>query len=100
MEKVIKIILAVLFFICLLKMPYGYFQAVRIAALAGFLILAYQSYKTDNKILMIIFICLAILFQPIIKITLGRIIWNIVDVIVGILLIVSIFFKPKHDRTP
>jgi hypothetical protein len=33
--KVVKIALAVLFFICLLDMPYGYFQLVRFAAFNG-----------------------------------------------------------------
>jgi hypothetical protein len=44
---------------------------------------------------MIIYICLAVLFQPLIKISLGREIWNVVDVIVGLALLVSIFIKPK-----
>ncbi len=34
---------------------------------------------------------LAILFQPIFKISLGRDIWNIIDVIVGVGLIITIF---------
>jgi len=47
---------------------------------------------------MIVYICLAILFQPIFKIPLGRLLWNIVDVIVGLGLIVSIFLKkPKES---
>lgn len=94
-EKVIKIILAILFFVCLADLPYGYYQFVRFAALIGFAILAYQANKRQNKTEMIIFICLAILFQPLIKITLGRQVWNIVDIIVGTSLIVSIFWKRK-----
>jgi hypothetical protein len=39
----IKIILAILFFICLADMPYGYFEFVRFAGLVGFAILAYQA---------------------------------------------------------
>lgn len=39
---------------------------------------------------MFIDIALAILFQPFIKIALGRTIWNIVDVIVGVGLLLSI----------
>ena len=37
----IKIILAILFFLCLADMPYGYYQFVRFAGLIGFVILAY-----------------------------------------------------------
>ena len=41
MDKVIKIVLAILLFICLLDMPYGFYQVVRFVALIGFAILAY-----------------------------------------------------------
>lgn len=95
MDKAIKIILAILFFICLAELPYGFFQFVRFAALVGFAILAYQANEKENKTEMIIYICLAVLFQPLIKISLGREIWNVVDVIVGLALLVSIFIKPK-----
>lgn len=95
LERIVKILLAVLFFLCLLDMPYGFYQLVRFVALIGFSILAYQSYENENKNLTIIYIGLAILFQPLIKISLGREIWNIVDVIVGIALIVSLFIRQK-----
>jgi hypothetical protein len=94
-ERIIKIGLAVLFFLCLLDMPYGFYQLVRFIALIGFSVLAYQSFENENKNLTIVYIGLAILFQPLIKISLGREIWNIIDVIVGIGLIVSIFIKRK-----
>lgn len=94
-ERIIKIVLAVLFFLCLLDMPYGFYQLVRFIALIGFSVLAYQSFENENKNLTIVYIGLAILFQPLIKISLGREIWNIVDVIVGVGLIVSIFIKRK-----
>lgn len=96
MVSLIKIILTVLFFLCLLEMPYGYYQLVRFAALIGFALLAYISNEQGHKTEVIIYVCLAILFQPLIKIALGRVVWNVVDVIVGIGLIASIFIKPKH----
>ncbi len=95
MNVIIKIALAILFFLCLLDMPYGYFQLVRFAALVGFIILAFKANEQGQKVEAIIFVCLAILFQPLFKIALGREIWNIVDVVVGIFLIGSIFFKRK-----
>jgi len=76
-------------------MPYGYYQFVRYIALIGFALLAYEANEKQNKTEMIIYICLAVLFQPIFKISLGREIWNIIDVVIGIGLIVSIFIKPK-----
>jgi hypothetical protein len=93
MNKAIKIILAILFFLCLADMPYGFYQFVRFAGLIGFAILAYQAYEQGKQTEMIIYGGLALLFQPFFKIALGREMWNIVDVIVGVGLIVSIFIK-------
>lgn len=94
-HKLIKIILAILFFICLLDMPYGYYQLVRFVALIGFGILAYKSYQCQSQTETILYLSLALLFQPIIKIALGRPIWNVIDIIVGIGLIISVFLGKK-----
>ena len=98
MEKAIKIVLAILFFLCLLEMPYGFYQIVRFAALVGFAILAYQANQQGRQAEMIIYAGLALLFQPFFKIALGRQMWIIVDVVVGLGLLVSIFLSPKADN--
>lgn len=98
METLIKFILALLFFLCLLEMPYGYYQLVRFAALIGFSILAYHSNEQGHKTEVVIYVCLAILFQPLLKIALGRQLWNTIDVVVGIGLIISIFIRPSNLR--
>lgn len=98
MNNAIKIVLAILFFLCLADMPYGFYQFVRFAGLIGFAILAYQSNQQGRKTEMIIFGGLALLFQPFFKIALGRQMWNIVDVDVGIGLLISIFMKPKNNQ--
>jgi hypothetical protein len=68
-------------------MPYGYFQLVRYLAMIGFSILAYDAYRSGKQTQAVIFLCLVILFQPLLKISLGRQIWNWVDVAVGIWLL-------------
>ena len=79
-------------------MPYGYYQFVRFIGLVGFALLAYISYQHDNAKVAIVYIVLALLFQPFIKIVLGRTIWNIVDVLAASWLIFSLFIRrPKHD---
>jgi len=95
MEKIIKLILAIAFISCLLEMPYGYFQLVRLIGLIGFAILAYKANQEGKQTEMFVYLGLAILFQPFIKIALGRQIWNAIDVIVGLGLLLSIFFKPS-----
>lgn len=99
MSKAIKIVLAILFFLCLADFPYGYYQLVRFAGLVGFAILAYQAHEQGRHTEMIIYAGLALLFQPFFKITLGRQLWNIVDVIVGLGLIISIFIKPAKNSS-
>ncbi len=94
-EQIIKLLLVLLFFLCLLEMPYGYYQFVRFSAMVGFAILAYQASEKENKTEMIIFIGLAVLFQPIFKISFGRTLWNTIDVVVGLYLIASIVWKNK-----
>jgi hypothetical protein len=93
MNSVIKIVLAILFFLCLADMPYGYFQFVRVAGLVGFAILAHQAHEQGRQTEMIIYGSLALLFQPFIKISLGRELWNIVDVIVAVALLISLFLR-------
>lgn len=97
-DILIKITLAGLFFLCLLDMPYGYYQLVRFLAMCGFAYLALFSNKSGNQNAMFIYIALAMLFQPIIKISLGREFWNIIDVLVGIGLLLSIYReRSKHS---
>lgn len=96
-ELLIKVVLATLMFLCLLDMPYGFYQFVRFSSLIGFGILAYWASEEQRQTEIIIYCSLALLFQPIFKIALGREIWNIVDVIVGIGLILSLIVKRRKN---
>lgn len=87
-NAIIKIGLIILLLLCLLPMPYVFFNLVRFCALIGFGILAYTAYNEKRTPLMIAYISLAILFQPFEKIALGRAVWNFVDVAVALFLIV------------
>jgi hypothetical protein len=90
MNNIIKIILSLLLFFCLADMPYSYYQFVRFASCIAFVYFAYQANEKEEKATTIIYIVLAILFQPFLKISLGRELWNIVDVIVGLGLLISL----------
>ena len=76
MDKLVKIILSIALLLCLLNMPYGYYQFVRFVAMIGFSYLAYSTNEQSRKNEMFFYIGLAILFQPFIKVALGRTIWN------------------------
>ena len=91
-NRIIKIGLGILLILCLANMPYGYYQLVRILAMVGFGILALSAKKEGKERWIYIVLCL--LFQPFIKVALGRVLWNIVDVVVAIGLLISI----KSDK--
>lgn len=80
--------MAVLLAVCLLPLPYGYYTLVRFMSVAVFAYFAYVYNERKVMPLAFTFGVLALLFQPFIKIALGRGLWNIVDVAVAILLIV------------
>lgn len=86
--KYIKLILSALFLLCLAPMPYGFYSLIRFVAMIAFAIYAYVYYEKKNNKLAIVFLSLAILFQPLLPIYLGRMLWNIIDVIVAIFLVV------------
>jgi hypothetical protein len=94
-ETIIKVILAILFIGCLFDWQYSYFQLVRFLGMIGFAILAYNQYK-KNDFFFVTWLASAILINPFFKIALGRTVWNIVDVIWAVLLIVSIFYPAKE----
>jgi len=92
-ENLIKAALAILFLLCLLQLPYGYYRLVKFGAVVGFAILGYYEYERKNMPMVIGYIGLAILFQPLAEFPLGRQIWNIVDVMVAASLVISIFVR-------
>lgn len=92
-----KLIMAVALIACLLPMPYGYYSLVRFVAMAVFAFFAYTYYEKDKMPLVFTFGALALLFQPFFKIALGRGVWNAVDVIVAIFLII-LCFKEKYEN--
>ncbi len=94
--KYIYLILAAMMLLCLAPMPYGYYILVRYVAMVVFAVMAYQFYNQNKEGLAVVYGALALLFQPFIKIALGRTMWNVVDVIVAIGLIVLFVEKTKR----
>ena len=95
--KHLKFILALLFLLCLAPMPYGFYSLVRFVAMIAFAIYAYIYHEKKNNKLAVAFLSLAILFQPLLPIYLGRTLWNIADVIVAIFLIV-LYIKENNNK--
>lgn len=98
MILIIKVCISILLFICLLDMPYGFYQLVRFTSFIAFSYLAYNEYKSKQEFHAIIYSVLALLFQPFFKIALGRDLWNILDVVIGLGLLISIFTKKRQTK--
>jgi hypothetical protein len=95
--KQLQILITALLLLCLAPMPYGYYTLVRFVSMIVFGVMAYKYYQVKKEGLAITFGALALLFQPFIKIALGRTIWNIVDVIAAVLLIILFFTENKRE---
>lgn len=95
--KLINVFLATLFLLCLFNWNYGFYQMVRFFGFVGFSILAYhQKDKKDTWFFLWLFS--ALLINPFLKISLGRTIWNVIDVIWAVLLVVNVIYPPKENR--
>lgn len=98
---IVKGIIAALLLLCLIDADYGFYQAMRTLVSFGFAYLTYYYYKSGDKTNAIVYLCLLIVFQPLMKIGLGRSIWIVVDVIVAGYLIYQILKSvPDIKRTP
>lgn len=83
----IWLLMAIMLLICLFDMPYGYYQLLRFVAMVVFGVSTFAYVYKQNSKLMIVMGALALLFQPLFPIALGRTMWNIVDVVVAIFLL-------------
>lgn len=96
---IVKLVLAALLLLCLANMPYGFYQLIRFVAMVSFICFSYEYFKGKQDKLGFVFAVLALLFQPFLKISLGRTIWNILDVIVAIWLVwlAIVAYRKKDD---
>lgn len=83
----VKIGMAVLLLLCLANMPYFFYMLVRFVAAAAFVYLAYGYFRARRNGLGMLFVLLALLFQPFFRFPLGRPVWNVIDVAVAAVLL-------------
>ena len=92
--KHLELLLAVLLLLCLLPMSYGYYELVRFVSMVAFAFMAYKYCEEKKDALAVAFGGLALLFQPFVKIALGRTVWNVVVAV----LLVLLWFKDLSDK--
>ena len=88
-----RLVTSILLFIALTNQRIGYYKFLRWVVLATAIYTAYVAFKKRESINLgvWIFSLIAILFNPIVPFYLGKTTWQIADLIVGIIFLVSIF---------
>ena len=71
--------------------PYGFFTLLRFVVFAISAYVAWMSYEVKKEKWVWIFGFLAVLFNPFIVIHLDREIWSVINLIVGVFMIISLF---------
>lgn len=89
-------ITAVLLILGAAPLPYGYYMLLRILGTGVFIWAALISYERKNTVLPWIYVFLAIIFNPLIKIYLPKELWVTIDVGAGLLLLCT---KTKIEQT-
>ena len=86
-----RLIAALLLFIAVFHLPYGYYTFMKIAVTCIALYNAYESRNDVQKLWLIFFIAAAIVFNPLIPIYLGhRSIWMSIDILFALLFLISV----------
>jgi uncharacterized membrane protein len=97
-KNIALLIAAAFLFIALFDgWPYGFFTLLRFVVFASSAYVAWMAYKSQKEKWVWIFGFLAVLFNPFIVIHLNREIWSVIDFIVGVFIMVSVFVL-KLDR--
>lgn len=89
---IIRVITAGLLFWALSEHPYSYYNILRIVVCAVCIYGVVKSIQIEKKGWSWIFGVISIIFNPIVPVHLDRETWAVIDVISGIIIIISIFF--------
>lgn len=88
-----KIIIAVLLFLAVLDMPYGYYTFLRLVVFISSSFFVYQNYKSEKMFWVWSFVLIALLFNPVFPIYLDKTLWVVLDILTGIFMLVSIKYS-------
>jgi len=100
-KNIAIIIPIILLFLAMIEgLPYGFFTLLRLVVFGTTVFLSWLAYKSERHAWTWIFGFIALVFNPLIPLYLGRDLWVVIDLLVAIFLIVSIFaFKlPKEFK--
>jgi len=89
MHVAVIYITSTMLLIAVAPLPYGYYTLLRLVVTGVLGWAAYISYTRNNYVLPWIFILIALLFNPIIKVHFQKEIWIVIDIAVCVFLLVT-----------
>ena len=95
--KYLYLLFAAILLVCLFHLPYGAYNLIRFVAMVVFGLIAFKYFSEEKRAVGVPAAALALLFQPFLKIHLGRGVWNVVDVIAAIALVALFFYEMKKE---
>jgi len=102
MNQLLKLILSGILILSFLKMPYAFYTFSGYLLFAGFGWLAYDAFERLDHVDVKIYIMVALLYNPFIKLPIPHLLWNIINAVVIIALIINMLFAgdyPYEDYT-
>lgn len=99
-EKVMIVILLLLTVLCLTDLPDIVSQIVRSLAFAGYLYMGYLSVRGGRWGFTVLYLLLALVFQPFYMFGIGQQLWVVIDIVVIVTLLYSLYraFKSKIKK--
>ncbi|MFN4083187.1 MAG: DUF6804 family protein [Bacteroidia bacterium] len=96
--KISRLIACGLLLTAIASLPYGYYRFLRIAITIISGVNAYSVFESDNKILFICFLMVAVLFNPIFPIYFEKATWAPIDLVVGVFFGLTAFIKTSSKN--
>ena len=76
-------LLATLLFLAVLPLPYGYYEILRVAVCLGIIFMLISTWAILDTATKAILIVIALLFNPFSPIYLSKMVWVVIDLVVG-----------------
>lgn len=94
----LKLFCIALLFLSFIRLPIGYYTFLRIVVTGTAIYSAYFYYINKNIFWFWLFGLIAIIFNPLIPLYFDKTTWFVIDIITGIIFLVSVFILKEHKE--
>ncbi|WP_127124389.1 DUF6804 family protein [Chryseotalea sanaruensis] len=90
MLRVLLVTCSLLLLVATMELPYGYYTFLRIMVTVGSVLILLEEYKKGFTFWVIFFLCICVLFNPLIPVYLNdKSLWFIIDIGVAVLFLIK-----------